>query len=537
MAQVNRTPSRPENRVYTVNLRLLLVSLIVVVVLALVGYFWYQYRLGQTADALLTRAEQLEDEGDWNEATSYYQRYLLVEPDNTEVLVRLVQAYAQGEPNPSRLIRLNSLLYRVLGRAPERDDLRQMLAENLLKVGALEEADKEAQQLLDGTPDIARSARKVIAISQIVRAGVDRSIPIPESLQQLLEAAKESPEDVELIAVTASSLRTHAADLPSAEGDPATRADQLLDQLVAAKPEDVAARMARYQYRQRYSLPGAEEDLEATLQLDPDHVEGLLASALSRLAGENSPEQLAEADAQLRHVIELAPEDSRGYLALASLLQQQENTDAAVQLLRGGMKATPNSFELGLALGMLQLQTNQFEQAEATLKQLKTESSTFLARLPAERRNQLDNRLRLLSARLDLAQEKSSKGVAELKTIYLTEESAGQPSAEWMEAVQLLAAYHSRLGQWDQAGQYWDSLLRVLPDQVGVVEAASQNALSAGNAQVALGHIDRFLRLARRVTICSYSGCRPICCYSYSAPRPSGIGRSSRQLWMRPNPR
>ncbi|QEG36049.1 tetratricopeptide repeat protein [Bythopirellula goksoeyrii] len=496
MAQVVSTPSRTENRVYTVNLRLLLVSVIVVVLLAVAGYFWYQYRLGQTANALLTRAEQLEAEGDWNEATSYYQRYLLVEPDNTEVLVRLVQAYAQGEPDPNRLFRLNSLLYRVLGRAPERDDLRQMLAENLLKVGALEEANKEAQQLLDGTPETARSARKVMAISQIVRADVDRSLSIPESLQKLLAAADESPEDVELIAVTASSLRTHSAELPPAEGDPATRADKLMDQLVAAKSDDVEARMARYQYRQRYSLPGAEEDLQATLQLDPEHVEGLLASALRRLAGENSPEQLEEADAQLRHVIELAPEDSRGYLALASLLQQQEKTDAAVNLLRGGMKATPNSFELGLALGMLQLQTNQLEQAAATLKQLRRESSTFLARLSSERRNQLENRLRLLSARLDLAQEEPAKALAELKTIYLTEESAGQTSAEWIEAAQLLAAHHSRLGQRDQAAQYWDSLLRVLPDQVGVVEAASQSALSAGNAQVALDHIDRFLRLA-----------------------------------------
>ena len=148
-------------RRYVVNRGLLLGTLAILAIALPSGFFWYKHQIGQTADALLVRAEQLEQERKWWKATTYYQRYLLVQPDDTAALVRMVEAYAQGQPTAGGIARLTQLLYRALGHAPERDDLRLMLAENLLKLGDHEEAESEAQKLASTAAKEGPAARRM----------------------------------------------------------------------------------------------------------------------------------------------------------------------------------------------------------------------------------------------------------------------------------------------------------------------------------------------------------------------------------------
>ena len=152
-------PTRRRKQHYALNRRLLFVTLAILAVVLPASYFWYKHQRRQSASALLARAEQLEQKEDWAQATAYYQRYLQLEPEDTKALLQLVQVVAKGPRTRERLNRFNTLLYRTIGRAPERSDLRRMLADNLLDLGRFEEASKEAKWLLDNSPEEARSAQ------------------------------------------------------------------------------------------------------------------------------------------------------------------------------------------------------------------------------------------------------------------------------------------------------------------------------------------------------------------------------------------
>ena len=82
----------------------------------------------------------------------------------------MVEAYGKQQPTPGRIYRLNGLLYQAMGRAPDRDDLRRMLAENLLKSGDYAQAEEEAKKVTGKAPAEALAAKKVIALSLNARA-------------------------------------------------------------------------------------------------------------------------------------------------------------------------------------------------------------------------------------------------------------------------------------------------------------------------------------------------------------------------------
>jgi predicted Zn-dependent protease len=486
-------------RRYTVNQRLLLISVVCLAIGLSVAYLGYRLQLRRTANAFLTRAEEFEKAGDTGQATAYYQRYLAVKPDDTEALIKMVKAYSQGKPNPNRFARLTNLLYQALGRAPDRHDLRLMLAENLLKTGAFEDAETEATKLLDRAPEHERTAGKVIAISKFVRSRIEGGAPHLESIRGLMAAAAELPGDVELIDVTAHALRENPSAVDDGDIDAATRADQLMDRLIAANPNNTAARITRYRYRTYYKLADADADLKTVLEREPRNIEALLLSAASASEVAATAEQRAQAEAALRSVLEIAPDEPRGYLLLAMILEQSERREEALKLLQEGRGITQNNFDLGLALAHLQIGAGQMDAAKETLKALDAESASYLVRLDAAERAQADRQLRLLHARMDLAEGKMRSAISDLQSIFLlSENSPGQQSSsEWLQASRLLAATYANQNQWDKASEYWERIATVLPGELDVVLSTIQALLKSGRFQDAIERMDDYLRLGK----------------------------------------
>src|SRR5690606_26273795 len=196
-----------------------------------------------------------------------------------------------------------------------------------------EEAESEAKKLLDGSPSVVPGARKVIAVSQLRRVDLDRTISAADTLKELIAVAEELPTDHELALITAVSIRNQPEHVPAELGDPASLADRLVDRAVESQPDNVDAQMARYQYRVLFNLPEADADLAAALEADPDNIDALLASALSKVSPQSTEAQLDAASTELRRVIEIAPEDARAYLALAEVLKLQNQTAEAITLL------------------------------------------------------------------------------------------------------------------------------------------------------------------------------------------------------------
>src|SRR4051794_19177215 len=93
----NPETSRATARVRrTLNVPFLIISLVVFAVVAGVLYSVRAWQVGRTAVALLTRADQLEKEGQWFEAAENIQRYVQLVPLADQERVRLANVYERG---------------------------------------------------------------------------------------------------------------------------------------------------------------------------------------------------------------------------------------------------------------------------------------------------------------------------------------------------------------------------------------------------------------------------------------------------------
>ncbi|WP_168206844.1 tetratricopeptide repeat protein [Lacipirellula limnantheis] len=489
---MSNSSAHDPKRSYSVNWRLAGVTVALACVAVPLAYWRYRSAYEQTAGALLERAAELEKEQEWDDATRYYQRYLLIKPSDGDALARMTDAYAHGEQTPERLMRVNALLYRVLGQSSEAEQpaLRLQLAENLLKLGSFKQAIAELKDFKDDA--LLPRSRKTVALAKIRLVGFDPDVKIGDAVNELLAVADELPDDVELANEGAAALRQFGSDPALADLNPPTRADEIMDRLVELKPDDVDARLARCRYRFQHQLPGGNEDLERAIAIAPNNIEVLYLSAISTLTKAKESAELKPAEEHLRRVIKLAPSDERAYALLADVLAQTGRADQAADLLQKGRKPTGNSIELNLRLVNLQLLASQWDQAAETLRELDAQSPTILAQLEQNQRLPLENRLKLAHARLDLGRQALAAAATKLRSIYLSEEAAsvnGQTPA-WVQATQLLAAIHGQSGQWDKAAEYSRVLLRARPNDPAVTSAAADALLKSGSPADAVAVLD-----------------------------------------------
>jgi predicted Zn-dependent protease len=482
------------SRSYTVNWRLFGAAVALACIAAAAGYWRYRTALEQTAGTLLERAETLEKEKKWDEASASYQRYLIIKPGDTAALSRMAAAYGRGEQTAARLTRVNAMLDRVLGQTSDevnQSDLRLQLAENLLRLGAFQEAVKEAEQVEDAA--LQPRAHKTIALANLALIGVDPKVSLRDAIDELLGVAAELPDDVELISSGAVALRRFGSDPALADLDPPTRADELMDRLVELKPRDVDARLARYRYRLQYQIAGANDDLQAALQASPDNVDALFMDAVVKVTGPAGDSELQQAETQLRRVIELEPRDHRPYVALAAVMERTGHGEQAAELLRKGRKPTGNNINLNLALVDMELRAGQWDKAEETLRDLDEQSgATRLVEMDPSERRRIENQVRLSHARRELGVGEVDAAAAKLRTIYLSEDAArgSQATLEWVQATQLLSALHGQKGEWDKAAEYARVLVRARPNDPGVIAGAAEALLKSGSPTEAVDVLD-----------------------------------------------
>jgi predicted Zn-dependent protease len=496
MPQSQRSSASDANRSrrqrYAINWRLFAISLGIIGVVLPATYLWYAHQLRRVSTALLARAESLKEAQDWTQATSYYQRYLLLAPEDTQALVHMLDAVAKQPPSSERHRQLTNLLFRTIGQVPERHDLRKMLAENLLQSGAFEDAEKEAKWLLKNAPEQGPAARKILALSLAARSRFDGAISATEVVDSLRSAAAEAPSDILLVETAANALREHPTSIEPGDNTAATIADQMMDQLVSSNPNDPNARLARYRYRVKYKLADADRDLKKALELDPTHVEALILSTRSLAADKPTAERNAEAEAVLRRVITLAPTDARGYILLASILEQSNKRDEALTLLERGRTAAGRGFEIGLAYANVQIGAQQFDAAERSVQDLESQSPVFLAQLSEDDRTEAQNRLQLTRARLQLAQGQSANAVATLEALLIVADAkpGHQQSPTWLDASKILAATYAQSGQWDKASERWGDVARSVPENTTVVQRAVDAYLRNHEPERAIALID-----------------------------------------------
>ena len=470
----NRSKRRgPASRWRIVNVRLLVTTVVVIGISVPMFLFWYRYQVNQTAHAFLNRAAQLEENAQWKEAAANLARYLQFHPDNVEQRLRLVTDLSRVEPQtPRSRRRLTVALYEVLGLAPDRHDMRLLLADNLLQLRQFTAAQELAEDVRNesNNADEQRSARRIIAMAMHAQTGPGGRVRIEDALSELARAAFELPGDIELVSLVASVCRENPGipasvfqEIPgidtNVEQDAATVADQVMDRLVDVR-QNADALMARYQYRVKHGLAGADRDLQNALAIAPNHVDGLLAAAATELNAGPQGDPL-KAEELLRRVIEIEPRDSRGYTALARLLSASQDRDGAKQVLQQGRKkvGTDNP-DINAQLLTAYLKSNELDAAQAILTDLDAAIRRRLPEVSTPIRLNLENYLRLQHSQLALARGEFQSAVRNLKAV-ITVVGRGEQltaSSARFQAQVLLAETMGDLGRWDLAADYWKAL-------------------------------------------------------------------------------
>ena len=512
MAQSRKPGKRAAKRRHTVNMRLLVVSSIVVVVVGVAGFGWHTYRQSQLSDKLLDRAKEFKKAEDWDKAAEYYQRLLVADPSNTEALTNFVRAYSKGELSNARRYRLVQLLYRALGRDPDVNfELRAMLVENLWHSKELEEAAKQASPLIGKTPDAGdedeaakqraskqlasiRKAEKFAAMAKYRLAQIDPGVSKQDAIDKLLATVEQLPDDAELVEFAAEAIRDNPTLVETGDISAAELADQLIERMVAESPNDIDARLARYRYRSKYLLPGGQDDLDKALAIDPENVDAIVLHAASQSVSQMDDEQHKAVEDSLRKAIELAPLDSRAYLILANVFSKTDRNAQAVDLLRKGGEATGFTLEFNIRVANEQLARGELDEAKATVAALLRDSTVYLANKDSETRSILENDLTLLQSRLDIALDNTGNAKERLETLLLTSESFNDENRrnQWMQAADLLARLAEVDGRWDQVADYRNQIAEKAPDLALAVELAASSRMRVGDSRGVIRLIEDF---------------------------------------------
>jgi hypothetical protein len=295
----------------TINWKLLAVSL-VGAVLAVVGLrFLHSWQIGRLAKGLLDIAAVRESEAreaeatskvdaaqareankKWMEAASYCERYLRVHPGDVEVRGRLATDFAKGANRSSReeMSRAVELHYRVLAAEPAREkeiELRSELCHLLLRTGRFFEAEREARHVLELDSKNASGSR-VLSLALVAQweNGTLATAKLEDLrlLSNVENARRLNPSDVLLAEIAAKLYRDQprvvAAEFAKLSLEERTaRADECLNSLVSQNPKDAKAYLARFRYRTRHGMSGADEDIARALEMAPQDEEVVLTAA------------------------------------------------------------------------------------------------------------------------------------------------------------------------------------------------------------------------------------------------------------------
>jgi predicted Zn-dependent protease len=493
---------------------LLVGSATLVAVLGVAGYLWYGRQASQLHKALEARALALEADGQWLPAAAYWQRYLWLKPDDFAARLKLIadrqanldagrevrlaaghpESYALGE----RLF-LSKVLRETIGAAGDAHPedvprLRAQLARNLLEMGEFSAAWDEANKLLDPKSELAVSPtspeavqmRRVQAVAGATMARRESIVALddprlagrtsdvaerrreafdlvkfdPHSAAAAIDASlKEVSNDLVLSTTAAEFYRQFADLLVGDQAATIARADRIMNDIVAALPNDPAAWMARFGYRVRHGLATAAEasdDLATALKLDPGNYNGLVLMAYA--VASSDP---AAARDYLTTATQARPTDNRAYLELAKLDLQQGDAAAAIATLTKARAAVgDHDHAIGVMLVGLLVEAGQLDEARTAYAQLDAAMRERMAQLSLDSQGVVADQMNLLRAQIEIAAGRPRAAAAALRTVIArgSKGGGGQVTRESIEARRQLAAVAEQLGYWDLAATYWGDL-------------------------------------------------------------------------------
>ena len=474
------------------NVRLLLVSLVIVGILGPATHFWHEYQVRRIGRALVDRADRLQTEQDWGGAAAYLHRYLQLYPNNGHIRVRLAETYDRSAKSQRHKARAVDLYYRAIGFAPDRPELRGRLSELLLELQRYASAQEQAESLLRHSPHdpVALRVRALAMFQQWRTGGAGSAEQVVEAAQHGLE---HDPADILLATTLAEIYRDHLKTPGTDER--AQMADAVMDQMVAADPQNAHAYLARYQYRLRYEIDEAASDLQQALKLQPQDPDVLLAV----IEDAKHDERYDDARQYSETLIAAAPNDARGYAALGDSHFGQQRHDQAVKAWRRGLTATASlDVALNLRLAGALIQTEKLDDAQEILNALRKSVGRLAQQWSTNDLKLLQSALALLQASWHRARGDLVQAVPHLKQVAVAapdKEDVRGDITQQFQAWVLLGSTYAELNEWDLAAYAYERAAAHRPSMMHARLEASRAWAAAGQLEAAIRQCEQSLQL------------------------------------------
>ena len=315
-------PPPPRRRLKVIRL----ISLLGVVVVLGGGLFLlHRTQVKAQAGSLLERARGAVAAGDWDAAADLYRRYIALRRGDTEAVAEFANALEKTlKDHPGNLRSVVDTYERLLVLDPFRLGERRTLAKIYLNAGGYANARTHLRFLQtpgEGNQGHDPDILEMLAVCLIAEHKIDEAV---KTLDQAVLTGKATPDAYYQLAL----LLKNEVKTPEA----AERADDLMNQLVTTRPDDIRARLARAQYRLLSGNPkGAREDLDFAVHRPGGDKDPDVLLAFARLALFDN--KLDEAEDVLVKGKDAAPTDNRFLLLLDEVRTRKGDNLGAIRTL------------------------------------------------------------------------------------------------------------------------------------------------------------------------------------------------------------
>lgn len=469
------------------NLRWLVGTILLLVVLVPAVYWWHSRQMQRVADAMRQEAELQETKGDYAQAARYLHRCLLLETDESarrELTIRLARTYDRSVPPGGDRATVINWYYRATGAAPEDSSLQERLAELFLETNQYVLADEQAAALLLRVPGHS-GAQRIGTLARYGQLRRGRPVDARRVLRDLQDINRRLPGDVLVAEALVYAYRETPAGTEAS--DSTQRADAVMEALVRNAPDQFQSYLARHEYQSRYHAQSSLSDLAHALELAPNEPKVLLA------AGEQAQRdgQWEQALERFQSLVRLQPNDFRSQLGLGETQYRLGNVAEAIQTWRGAIAhVRRGQASLRVRLADALIEQRDLDEAQTELAALE-EAIRYLASSGDEvQRDWLVAARDLLQGKLLIARENYREAVPLLQRVATTAKSdQGQlPEASpRYQAWTLLGQCQLQLQEWQEAAASFQRALQVVPNSVTARVWAAQAWSMIGRDEEAIG--------------------------------------------------
>lgn len=499
--KTNDRPAISSPKRTVVNVRLLIITAITCAIAAPTLYAWQRYQQQKNATAFLEQATAQEKDQHWRKAADFLGRYLQLRPEDNDARIRLAFAYNSSAGSYREKTRATELLYQAIGieqsavdegESPDRLlRLRRDLATTLFALGSddprrFASAQSVAEDVLKGSAadPVGLRVKGLAQYARLIITGTP-DVSIEDAVATLCEAVVANPNDVPLSYELARIYRDELTSMDAEQRQ--ETADEVMDAVVNNNPQTGEALLARYDYRTRYGLDGADADLDQALVIDPQNVDALVLAG-QRAGKQGNTKAVAE---YFNRAIEQSPDEARVYVFFGTAYSTNDMLDEAVTVWRRGWDELDDRLELGQRLASGLLDQGHPQEALDILGRLEGEITGFERRLSRSGRLTIQRRIDLLRGRALVEQRKYVEAIPHLRKPLLTGDSSSEDAAEVSlreQALYFLAQCYNELEQHDQAAT-------IYLQAAGIRAGASRHLIAAAGAWEAAGRYDDAVEL------------------------------------------